>query len=137
MRMQSGTSRRALLRAGAGGAAGFLAAAVASRRVQAAAGSPILGCYVGNPNGNDRQAMDDFERSFDRFTAAMGSKPAFMNVFTDFSLPLDKLPSSAGWGAWSFSRSSRIRSIKPVIGLPMAVNTDWKQQPAVGTFRDI
>src|SRR5690349_9956918 len=81
---QHKTSRRILLQASLAGLANVAAGAALGQERRAAA-SPILGCYVGNPNGNDVKAMRDFEQDFDRFAMALGSAPAFMNVFTDFS----------------------------------------------------
>jgi hypothetical protein len=127
-------ARRAVLGAG-------LTAALGGASIRAVAQSRIasagLGCYVGNPNGNDSKEMSTFEQSFDRFAAALGAAPAFMNAFTDFSGSWDKWVANAGWLAWSWSQSSRSRHLTPVIGLPMATNADWATQPAVGTFRDI
>ncbi len=125
-------SRRSVLQAHLSLALGLITA-----RQGIAAAPPILGCYVGNPNGNDPREMAAFEQGFDKFSAALGSAPAFMNVFTDFSKDWDEWLPNARWSAWSWSRSSRTRNVTPVIGLPMATNADWARQPPTGTFRDI
>jgi hypothetical protein len=125
-------SRRRLLRYGAGG----LLAAAGGPPARAAA-PPLLGCFVGNPNGNEPAKMAGFERRFDRFAEAMGSTPAFMNAFTDFSHDWSSWVDNAKWTAWSWSRSPRARRVTPVIGIPMATNADWARQPAIATFQAI
>lgn len=126
------SSRRSVL---GGGVAALLGAALLPP--QAYWATPLLGCYVGNPNGNDAVEMFSFEANFDRFTRTLGSAPAFMNAFVDFSKDWKEWVPNAGWTAWSWSKSSRARRMTPVIGLPMATNADWAHQPPVETFNKI
>jgi len=78
-----------------------------------------LGTYVGNPNGNSKLDMTEFENHFDSFSKAMGTKPTFMNTFVDYSSGWDSWVPNAQWGAWSWSLSNRSKNLIPVIGLPM------------------
>src|SRR5689334_18886598 len=101
--MQPVVSRRSLLQIGLAGLV-QLGAGLPFDHAQGASASPILGCFVGNPNGSDPKEMATFERNFDRFTAALGSKPAFMNTFTDFHRNWDQWAPNASWSAWSWSQ---------------------------------
>jgi Glycosyl hydrolase family 26 len=130
--IQSSLSRRVLLASALGSLPG---AAMKARHEPGAA--PVLGCYVGNPNGNDPEEMFTFEASFDRFSRTLGSAPLFMNGFTDFHKDWKDWVPNAEWAAWSWSKSSRARDVIPVIGLPMATNADWAHQPAIDTFNRI
>src|SRR5690348_14093128 len=89
-----------------------LAATRATTRIAHAtpsAAAPILGCYVGNPNGNDSSAMAAFEADFDRFSKTLSARPAFMNAFIDFGKPFADWAPNVDWTAWSWSQSSRAR----------------------------
>src|SRR5690242_20880545 len=103
--MKSVISRRSLLQIGLAGLV-ELGVGLPFDNAQSATASPILGCFVGNPNGSDPKEMATFEQNFDRFASALGSKPAFMNAFTDFHLNWDQWVSNAGWSAWSWSQRS-------------------------------
>jgi len=78
-----------------------------------------LGCYVGNPNGNDPVAMAAFESQLTNFTKAMGVAPTHMNTFVDYSRNWSDWVSNAQWTAWSWSKSNAAKVLIPVIGIPM------------------
>jgi len=78
-----------------------------------------LGCYVGNPNGNDPAAMANFEAHFKNFSRAMGETPTHMNTFVDFSQDWSLWVKNAQWSAWSWSLSSLSKNLIPVVGIPM------------------
>ena len=43
-----------------------------------------LGVYTSpGPNGNDRKSEAQFEQDFDNFVKLMGTRPQFVNAFTD------------------------------------------------------
>lgn len=89
-----------------------------------------LGVYCSNPNGNDQQAMEYFEKSFDRFTAVMGVRPSYMNAFIDYSKGWDTWVQNAEWTSWSWTKSNRSANLIPVIGVPMLPSSYYNTEGA-------
>ena len=78
-----------------------------------------LGLYSNNPNGSDSNAESAFEGLYNSFNQLVGTAPKYFDYFTDQRQPVSAWPSNAGWAAWS-GQNSPVKSLVPVIGLPMA-----------------
>ncbi|GEM_PF-5966630 len=95
-----------------------------------------LGLYVGNPNGNDSAANEEFLNAFDAFKTVMGASPHFMNTFVDFSQDPSQWSSNASWSAWSWAKTGSAyvgpgSGVIPVIGVPLASNAGgWSNADA-------
>ena len=78
-----------------------------------------LGVYVGNPNGSDASAEAQFEANYSGFVSAMGAAPSYLDLYVDYTKPVDQWVDNAGWQAWSAANSPDAKLMTPVIGLPM------------------
>ncbi|MBV9655812.1 MAG: hypothetical protein JOZ42_14750 [Acetobacteraceae bacterium] len=114
-------------------AAGLILAVVAPDSSVAQTPFP-LGLYTSpGPNGNDRNGEAAFERDFDNFVKLMGTRPQFVNAYTDNTQgdPNKGFVGSAGWMAWSWKRTGDKyigpnSGVIPVIGLAMSMpGQDW------------
>ncbi len=115
------------------------AAAAAGLTHAAAAGQPPfpIGVYAGNPDGSDPSAEATFEARFNSFVATMGTAPATMNAFVDFTQPVADWAGNAGWTAWSWTQSAVVgHAVTPVIGIPMSDNQHWYGNPKGSTNGD-
>lgn len=107
----------------------------------ATAAAPIpLGTYVGNAHGNDPAVMTMFKQQFDAHVAAIGVRPKYFNIFTDFGKEPSEWPSSARWAAWSSKQSGEhylapASGMIPLVGVPLASNrSGWGNVD--GFYRD-
>ncbi|MBB4152259.1 hypothetical protein GGQ80_000135 [Sphingomonas jinjuensis] len=99
------------------------------------AGWMPYGLYVGNPNGNDGNAMAWFQSQWDASVKQLQRQPQFFGTFTDYSQDWSQWKSNAGWFAWSFNQSQRVAGMKPVIGIKLSTNAYWNRQ--ADAFREI
>ncbi len=95
----------------------------------------MLGTYVFDPNAADPAAEAWFENQFNTFTAAMGTRPLYMNAFTNYY---------ADWSQWvpiqnalakSWASSPVLGGVTPVMTIPMATGADWNNADQV--YKDI
>lgn len=95
--------------------------AIAAPSVGTAGGAPFpLGLYVGNPNGSDPNAEAQFEANFSSFVADLKTRPHSILTYVDYTQPVSAWPNNASWQAWSNSLSPDAKTLRPIIGLPMA-----------------
>jgi hypothetical protein len=79
-----------------------------------------LGAFVGNPNIDNPGAEAVFDASAETFDSLMGTQPAYMNSYIDFTQPIGDWLDNTGWSAASFRASPTASGTIPTIGLPMA-----------------
>lgn len=90
-----------------------------------------LGAYVGNPDASDPAAEAAFQAQLQSLEKTLGAAPRFMDAFIEKSQPISSWVSNADWTAWSWASDPAARAMTPVIGLPMATNSDWNDPDAV------
>lgn len=99
-----------------------------------------LGLYVGNPNGNDAGAEASFDNTVNSFSSTIGQAPQFIDTFVDFSGSWSNMVSSAGWNAWSQSKSPTAHGLTPVVAVGLGTKSDngpgTLQQIAAGAHDD-
>ena len=94
-----------------------------------AADRVVLGSYVGNANGNEKRAMQNFKEAYDQHVEAMGgARPRYFNIFTDFGQPPENWAKNASWSAWSSKQSGDAylgpgSGAIPLVGVPLASNS--------------
>ncbi|MGY3499971.1 hypothetical protein [Bradyrhizobium sp. USDA 4471] len=79
-----------------------------------------LGVFVGNPNYYDPSEEASFETNFNAFSDLMKTKPKFLDQYGDQRLPVSGWVGQASWNAASMAQSPVLKSVTPVIGLPMS-----------------
>ena len=94
-----------------------------------------LGVYVFDPNSTDPSAEAWFENQFNTFTAAMGTKPLYMDAFTDYYVDWSQWVPIQDGLARSWAASPVLGGVTPVMNIPMATNSDWNNADQV--FKDI
>ncbi len=94
-----------------------------------------LGVYVFDPNATDPSAEAWFENQFNTFTAAMGTKPLYMDAFTDYYVDWSQWVPIEDGLARSWAASPVLGGVTPVMNIPMATNSDWNNADQV--FKDI
>ncbi len=94
-----------------------------------------LGVYVFDPNATDPSAEAWFENQFNTFTAAMGTKPLYMDAFTDYYVDWSQWVPIQDGLARSWAASPVLGGVTPVMNIPMATNSDWNNADQV--FKDI
>jgi len=87
-----------------------------------------LGVYVGNANGSSAPAEASFETAYNSFSSAMGTKPTLLTVFVDYTKPISAWASNASWAAWSDAQSPAVKSLEPVVAVPL-----YSTAPGAGT----
>lgn len=99
-----------------------------------------LGIYAGNPNGNDASAEASFDNTVNNISSTIGQSPQFIDTFADFSGSWSNMVSSAGWNAWSQSKSPTAQGLTPVVAVGLGTNSDHGpgtlQQIAAGAHDD-
>lgn len=99
-----------------------------------------LGIYAGNPNGNDASAEASFDNTVNNISSTIGQSPQFIDTFVDFSGSWSNMVSSAGWNAWSQSKSPTAQGLTPVVAVGLGTNSDHGpgtlQQIAAGAHDD-
>lgn len=99
-----------------------------------------LGVYVGNPNGNDPAAEASFDNTVNSVSSTIGQAPQFIDTFADFSGSWSNMVASAGWNAWSQSKSPTAHGLTPVVGVGLGTKSDngpgTLQQIAAGAHDD-
>ena len=86
-----------------------------------AASTPFwLGAYMGDPN--DASSADEaaFEANYTTLSATLGTAPALITSYIDYTQPVSSWVGNSTWEANSHARSPDARTLVPVIGLPMA-----------------
>lgn len=94
-----------------------------------------LGVYVFDPNATDPSAEAWFENQFNTFTAAMGTKPLYMDAFTDYYVDWSQWVPIQDGLARSWAASPVLGGVTPVMNIPMATSSDWNDADQV--FKDI
>ena len=94
-----------------------------------------LGVYVFDPNSTDPSAEAWFENQFNTFTAAMGTRPLYMDAFTDYYVDWSQWVPIQDGLARSWAASPVLAGVTPVMNIPMATNSDWNNADQV--FKDI
>lgn len=99
-----------------------------------------LGIYAGNPNGNDASAEASFDNTVNNISSTIGQSPQFIDTFVNFSGSWSNMVSSAGWNAWSQSKSPTAQGLTPVVAVGLGTNSDHGpgtlQQIAAGAHDD-
>lgn len=99
-----------------------------------------LGVYAGNPNGNDASAEAWFDNTVNNISSTIGQSPQFIDTFVDFSGSWSNMVSSAGWNAWSQSKSPTAQGLTPVVAVGLGTKSDngpgTLQQIAAGAHDD-
>lgn len=99
-----------------------------------------LGVYAGNPNGNDASAEASFDNTVNNISSIIGQSPQFIDTFADFSGSWSNMVSSAGWNAWSQSKSPTAHGLTPVVAVGLGTKSDHGsgtlQQIASGAHDD-
>jgi hypothetical protein len=85
----------------------------------------LLGCFVGNPNGNDPTANAGFDAALAAHVLTIGKAAACMNAFCSdggagwgaaaASPPVQQMQ----WTAWSWAQDANAKALVPVVGVPM------------------
>ncbi len=90
-----------------------------------------LGTYIGNPNGNDENAMNYYKDMTNAVVNIFGKKMQRQNAFLNFGASLDQWVGDASWNSWSWQKTGDgfcgpNSGVIPVQGVPMALNAgDW------------
>lgn len=88
-----------------------------------------LGVFVGNPNYYDMGEEASFETNFNAFSDLMKTKPQFLDQYSDQRLPVSGWVGQASWNAASMAQSPVLKSVTPVIGLPMSSTASGSETP--------
>ena len=83
------------------------------------------GAYVGTPAVYNPGLEATFEAQYASFTNAVGTAPKFLDAYIDNSNGWSGMVASSQWDANSFAASPVASNTIPVIGLPMALPSDW------------
>ncbi len=94
-----------------------------------------LGVYVFDPSATDPASEAWFENQFNTFTAAMGTRPLYMDAFTDYYVDWSQWVPIEDGTARSWAASPVLGGVTPVMNIPMATNSDWNNADQV--FKDI
>lgn len=94
-----------------------------------------LGVYVFDPSATDPASEAWFENQFNTFTAAMGTRPLYMDAFTDYYVDWSQWVPIQDGMARSWAASPVLRGVTPVMNIPMATTSDWNNADQV--FKDI
>jgi hypothetical protein len=81
---------------------------------------PVLGAYLGNPNGSSIPLEAIFESNYRSFVSTMQDTPKLITAYVDYTQPVSAWAGNASWQAWSNAQSVDANNLNPVIGLPMA-----------------
>jgi Ca2+-binding RTX toxin-like protein len=60
-----------------------------------------------------------------------------MNAFVDATLDWSQWASNASWTAWSWTQSAIAKEMTPVIGIPMAMYSEWTSSVGAKPFEEI
>lgn len=88
-----------------------------------------LGVFVGNPNYYDSSEEASFEANFNAFSDLMKTRPQFLDQYGDQRLPISGWVGQASWNAASMAQSPALKSVTPVIGLPMSSTASGSGTP--------
>lgn len=78
-----------------------------------------LGAYLNEPNPGDPTGQASFETNYASFTALMGTAPAFLDYYIDYTQPVADWVSNASFQAYSAAQTPESATATPVIALPM------------------
>lgn len=94
-----------------------------------------LGAYLFDPSSTNPASEAWFENQFNTFTQAMGAKPQYMDVFTNYLVDISQWVWTQDEMARSWAASPVLKGVTPVITIPMASTSNWNNADQV--FKEI